>query len=326
MKAGERYGPWVVREQLGEGGVGEVWLCERDGGQLGALKVLRGEPPREERARFMREVRALERLRHEGIVRLIDTGFEDAWPWLVMEYVEGENLEQRLKRGEALELGTCLAVFARLADGLAHAHAQGIHHRDVKASNVVLRPDGQAVLVDFGTSIETDATGVTAAGLVMGTFAYMPPEVLTGGTRDPELGDIYALGQLLHEALTGELLFRGSEDGSAMSRWNMVVAEKLDADALDPGDAFPSGVRDLVGHASQIEPEDRLPTMAEFAERLNALAADPGAHAPARPAAPPPAAPKPPPAPSKEPPLLLVALLPLVAGLATSLLVHLLRG
>lgn len=265
MESGERYGDWITRERLGGGGGGEVWLCAHaQTGGLGAIKLLRGEASREDRARFMREMRALEHLQHPSIVRLLDSGFtQDAWPWLVMEYVAGEDLERVLSRGEPLPYRTCLRIFAELADGLTHVHDSGFQHRDVKAANVILRADGSATLVDFGAAIEADATGVTTLGIVLGTFAYMPPEVLSGGERDPILGDIYALGQLLCEALTGQLLYRGNA--------GHVIGQKLVIDHLDPGEGFDPRLRKVIRAATRQEPEERLQSMRELHEALLAI-------------------------------------------------------
>lgn len=270
MTPGDHIAGWTARAPLGSGGGGEVWLSDHADGRVGALKVLSATASHEDRARLVREMRSLERLDHPAIVRLLDCGFETPTrPWLVMEYVEGQDLEQRLAGGAPLAPEACLSLFAVLADGLAHAHERGIQHRDVKASNVILRRDGRLTIVDFGAAIESDATGVTKAGLVLGSFAYMPPEVLTGGTRDPVLGDVYALGQLLLEALTGALWFRGSADGR--SSWHDVVADKLQYDTLDPGDAFPDRLRRVVQHATALEPEDRIPSMRALRDHLDAI-------------------------------------------------------
>lgn len=253
--------------------MGKVFLVRHaDTGQLGALKTLRGDPDPDEEERFHREVEVLATLKHPAIVRLLDSGEHDGAPWLVMDYATGENLEARLSRGQAIPVAQALPMFAALADGLRHAHEQGIHHRDVKAENVVVRDDGWACLVDFGVALKKGAARLTNAGFVMGTFAYLPPEVIQGGERDPAASDLYSLGQLLYESLTGTQAFRGDPgEKNSRKKWSALITAKTEAGPLDPGPAFPDELRRLVREATEPEPEDRLASVGELADRLRRL-------------------------------------------------------
>lgn len=269
VKEADRFGRWIALGPLGSGGVGEVWLCEDDAGTRGALKVLRPDIDPEELVRFEREARSLDALRHGTIVRMLDSGTaKNGAPYLVMEFVEGENLEHRLRTAGALDEATCVAWFADLADGLAHAHANGIHHRDIKASNVLVRAGNRPVLVDFGASLREGDDRVTNVGLVLGTVRYLPPEVLSGEEREPARADVYALGQLLYEALTGELAFQG-KGSKGHEMWTNVLSQKLRSKALDPGPMFGGALRDAVRAATAPLPEERIATMEELADRLD---------------------------------------------------------
>jgi serine/threonine-protein kinase len=244
----------------------------RDAHELGAVKVLRGEAEPDEEQRFAREVEVLSSLRHPAIVRLLDTGAHENAPYLVMQYAEGENLEDRLARGEAVPVGEAVPMFAALADGLRHAHESGIHHRDVKAENVVVLRDGHAMLVDFGVALKRGASRLTSAGFVMGTFAYLPPEVIEGGERDPAASDIYAMGQMLVEALTGQALFRGdSKEKNSRRKWAALTTEKATTGALDPGERFPDELRAVCRKATSPEPDERYQRIGDLADDLRAL-------------------------------------------------------
>ena len=253
--------------------MGQVWLARHhESRELGALKVLPPDPEPAEVARFERERHILAALSHPALVRLLDTGSVDGAPYLVMTYVPGESLDHRLRDGRPLPLARCVPVFADLAFGLAHAHDQGIQHRDIKAENVVVRTDGWASLVDFGIALKRGSSRVTLVGQVLGTVSYLAPEIVAGHPHDPVKADIYALGQLLYEALTGEPAFRASRRlRHSRSRVNQVLHAKLKATALDPGEEFDEALRDLVRQATSPRPADRTTSAEDLAHGLTAL-------------------------------------------------------
>jgi serine/threonine protein kinase len=235
---------------------------------VGALKLVNADTGEdaEHTERFRREVQVLATVRHPAVVGLLDAGEVAGKPWLVMEYVAGQNLEDRLTERQGLDPGRALVEFAALADGLAHAHDLGIHHRDIKAENVVVDTTGRAVLVDFGVALHLSASRLTKAGNVMGTMVYLPPEVLEGGAPDGASHDQYALGQLLAETLSGELLFRGGPGGGGPTRFAQLLDGK--GHAIDPGPKVPDKVRAVIRRATDPEPAERFPSMRAFGDAL----------------------------------------------------------
>jgi Tol biopolymer transport system component len=222
LAAGARLGPYEIQAPLGAGGMGEVYRA-RDTrlGRSVALKVLaqeRSASP-EARSRFEREARAISQLSHRHICALFDVGREGATDYLVMELLEGETLERRLRRGP-LPIAEAVRCGREMADALARAHAAGIVHRDLKPANVVLTGSG-VKLLDFGLArlvpaaapvgptLETALTGeLSAEGMLVGTLCYMAPEQLEGRPADART-DVFALGAVLHEMLTGQRPFAG---------------------------------------------------------------------------------------------------------------------
>ncbi|MCB9689371.1 MAG: serine/threonine protein kinase [Alphaproteobacteria bacterium] len=275
IKGGEQVGSWVVERPIAQGGMGRVLLVRHAvTGRQGALKLLLtdGEEDETTKARFRREVEVLGSLEHPAVVGLLDAGERRGEPFLVMEYASGENLENLLAKGPVMARGQALVEFALLADGLRHAHEEGIHHRDIKAENVVMGADGHCMLVDFGVALQQGASRLTNAGHVMGTFTYLAPEVLEGGERDPASTDIYALGQLLCEVLQGKLLFRDDEGRNARQRYVALIDAK--GTPLDPGEELPERVRAIVRKATEPEPDDRYRSMAELVVALRAELTD----------------------------------------------------
>ena len=193
---------------LGQGGMSDVYAAtdERRGTAV-AVKVVRSADPELGR-RLTQEVRVLERVAHPGLVRLLDAGLADGHTYLVMELVAGSTLDGVLRDGP-LGRGAHATLGAEMADTLAYVHAQGIVHRDVKPSNILVMPDGQARLGDFGIARLLDASTLTLAGTTLGTAAYMAPEQLEDHQVGPN-ADIWSLGMVLLECLTGHRVYEGS--------------------------------------------------------------------------------------------------------------------
>ncbi len=221
-------GPFRIVRELGRGGMGVVFQAiEEPLERRVALKLL---PPEltaspAARSRFHREAALSSRLDHSGICTIYGAGVLDGQPWIAMRCVEGETLGRRIASAHAsgklrlpgpselsAELGIAACV-ARIARALAHAHAQGIVHRDVKPSNVMVTPSGEPVLLDFGLAFEPESTAatLTRTGEVVGTPAYLAPELLTGeASRSDERCDVYSLGVTLYECLALAPPFRGA--------------------------------------------------------------------------------------------------------------------
>ena len=241
LAAGARLGPYEISTPLGHGGMGEVYRA-RDTrlGREVAVKILPAEltSSAEVRARFEREARTISQLNHPHICVLHDVGRHGDTDYLVMELVEGETLAQRLERG-ALSIDEALRIGAQIADALERAHRAGVVHRDLKPGNVMLTRSG-AKLMDFGLARATGmapqggsgvsgvsmgamfsqsptmAQPLTAEGTIVGTFQYMAPEQLEGKESDART-DLWALGCVLYEMLTGRRAFEGRSQASLIS-------------------------------------------------------------------------------------------------------------
>jgi serine/threonine protein kinase len=221
MSSGTRLGPYEIVAAIGAGGMGEVYKA-RDTrlNRTVAIKILpeslASDP--QFRERFDREARAISQLTHPHICTLYDVGEGVGTAFLVMEYLEGETLEQRLKKG-AMPLDEALKIATQIADAFSASHRQGIVHRDLKPGNVMLTKDG-AKLLDFGLAktaaagaavpglsmLPTTPAQLTAHGTILGTFQYMAPEQLEGREADAR-SDIFAFGALVFELVSGRKAF-----------------------------------------------------------------------------------------------------------------------
>ncbi|MCS6554419.1 serine/threonine-protein kinase [Curtobacterium flaccumfaciens] len=260
-------GRYRVTGTLGHGGMASVYRAVDE--QLGrevAVKVFRiGPVDRGERARAEAEIQTLATLRAPELVTLYDAALDDVDgdSYLVMELVPGSDLATRLREGP-LDPATAARLGAQVADGLAAVHAQGIVHRDVKPANVLLESDGRHVkLADFGIALLRDASRVTGTGTVMGTAAYLAPEQVLAKEITGK-ADVYSLGLVLLECMTGRQPFPGSAVESATAR--LTRSPEIDRQ-------LPTAWRTLLHVMTAQDPAER-PTAAEAAERLRALGRD----------------------------------------------------
>jgi len=187
----------------------EVWLAEDlELGRRVAIKLL---APNADTARFEREARAVASLAHPNVTQLYDYGNADGRPYIVLEYMPGGTLEERLRDGKPLPDDGVFAIAAAIAAGLAHAHARGVVHRDLKPANVLFDEEGRAKLADFGIARMAAGDGtLTEAGTVLGTAAYISPEQAEGAPAS-EASDVYSFGVILYRMLTGRLPFESSD-------------------------------------------------------------------------------------------------------------------
>jgi eukaryotic-like serine/threonine-protein kinase len=217
-----RVGAYRIERLLGRGGMGEVYLAydERLERRV-ALKRVRADANLDAglRERFRREARAAARLSHPAVVQVHDILEDGSGDCIVLEYVEGQTLASVLAAGPP-ETGLALRLAREIAEGLAHAHAQGLLHRDLKTQNVIVTPAGHAKILDFGLAkpISTDdAQTLTAHGTILGTFHSMSPEQALGRDLD-ERSDLFSLGVLLHELLTGRSPFKAASATETLDR------------------------------------------------------------------------------------------------------------
>ena len=213
-QVGQLISRYRLLEKLGEGGMGDVYLAEDTVlGRRVALKFLSGSLLRdnERRTRLFREARAAALIDHPNVCTVHEIDEIEGHPFLVMAYIEGQNLEDRIAEG-ALELGDALNIACQLADGLQAAHQQGVVHRDLKPSNVIITSgdsgDARVRIIDFGLAQLSAGTRLTEPGTPIGTASYVSPEQMNGEAADHR-SDIWSLGVILYEMLTGERPFRG---------------------------------------------------------------------------------------------------------------------
>src|SRR3954469_12353059 len=197
-------GRYRLVDLLSRGGVSEVWSAEDlELGRLVAIKLL---PPNADTLRFEREARAFASLGHPNVTQLYDYGEENGRPYMVLEYLPGGTLEERLKSRKPLPDDDASAIATDVAAGLAHAHARGLIHRDLKPANVLFDDEGRAKIADFGIARLSGAGTLTEAGTLLGTAAYISPEQATGRQATPA-SDVYSFGVILYRLLAGRLPF-----------------------------------------------------------------------------------------------------------------------
>jgi hypothetical protein len=267
-RVGSRLGKFELVEQLGTGAFGEVFRAiDTELDRPVAVKVLRGGAgaSRDDIDRFVREARSAARLRHPGIVAVHETGqAADGPPFMVEEFIRGETLAAHIKNGP-LDSRQATEIVALVADALAYAHSHGVVHRDVKPSNILLDPEGQPHLMDFGLAKrETDDPPETIEGQILGTPAYMSPEQARGeSNRVDGRSDIYSLGVVLYELLTGERPFRGNR--------RMLLLQVLDDEPRPPrrlNDRIPRDLENICLKAMAKTPGRRYATATDLADDL----------------------------------------------------------
>ena len=282
LRKGSKLGPYEIQESVGRGGMGEVYRAvDVRLNRTVAVKVLSplGGEYEELRQRFEREAHAISSLSHPNICVLYDVGRQDETDYLVMEYVEGESLAQRLTRGP-LPIALALDYARQMAEALTAAHRQGIIHRDLKPGNVMITKSG-VKLLDFGlakmraaesaavelTALPTERMSLTGKGSILGTFQYMAPEQLEGKEADART-DIFAFGLVIYEMVTGRRAFDGKSQASLIAK--ILETDPTPITTTQP--LAPAGLDRLVKNCLAKDPEKRWQTAHDVLLELQGIA------------------------------------------------------
>ena len=265
-----RLGPYAIGRRLAHGAMGAVHLAtDRDGREV-AIKTMAidvkqdGASRADARQRFFREAEAARRLQHPGIVAVLDVGEERGIGYIAMELLHGSDLRVHCRTETLLPVPRALAIAARIAQALAYAHTQGIVHRDVKPANVMVDLAADSVkITDFGIARLADASRRTQTGLLLGTPTYISPEQLLGQPIDGR-ADLYSLGVLLFELLTGRLPF----EADAMSRLMQLIVNQPAPDVRTLRPELPDALTPLLQRALEKQPAARFADGLELANAL----------------------------------------------------------
>lgn len=204
-------GRYQIIEELGRGGMGNVYKAlDKELGEKVALKLLKPEIASDDRMieRFRNELKFARKITHKNVCRMFDLSKTEKTPYITMEYVSGEDLKSSLRRMGPLHVGKAIFIAKQVCEGLGEAHKLGVIHRDLKPQNIMIDKQGYAHIMDFGIARSTKAKGVTTSGMMIGTPDYMSPEQVEGKDVD-QRSDIYAMGVILYEMVTGTTPFHG---------------------------------------------------------------------------------------------------------------------
>lgn len=263
QKINDRY---EVIRAIGEGGMANVYLgydtiLDRNV----AIKVLRGDLSNDEKfvRRFQREALSASSLAHPNIVEMYDVGEDDGVYYIVMEYVEGKTLKQLLKKRGTLTLSEAIDIISQLTDGMAHAHDSYIIHRDLKPQNIMIKDDGQIKITDFGIAMALNSTQLTQTNSVMGSVHYLPPEQASGKGCTIK-SDIYSMGIIFYELLSGSLPFRGDNAVEIALKHMREPLPSLRED--NPG--IPQSIENIIRKATAKNPKNRYDSARSMHEDL----------------------------------------------------------
>lgn len=266
---GQTLGKYTIRRELGRGGMAAVFLAyQEDMDREVAIKVLPREFMYDQTflERFKREARAIARMTHPRILPVHDYGEDQGWTYIVMAHMGGGSLSDQIRRfPNGMPLADITIITRQIAEAMDYAHNQGVIHRDLKPSNVLLDPAGNVYLADFGIAKVVEATAELTGSGVVGTPAYLAPEMAKPGGLSP-LVDIYALGVMLYQMLTGRQPYQADTPiGIMMAHVTQPVP---DAREMRPG--LTAGIQAVIEQTMAKEPEDRYQSACDVADALEA--------------------------------------------------------
>ncbi len=263
QKINDRY---EIIKTIGEGGMANVYLAhdlilDRDV----AIKILRGDLSGDEKfvRRFQREALAASSLSHPNIVEMYDVGEDKGMYYIVMEYVKGVTLKQLIKKRGGLSLSECIDIMLQLTDGISHAHASYIIHRDIKPQNIMIQDNGEIKITDFGIAIALNNTQMTQTNSIMGSVHYLPPEQASGKVATVK-SDIYSMGIMFYELLTGSLPFKGD------TAFEIALKQIKDdiPSVREFNNSIPQSVENVVLKATAKNPKNRYSSAKEMHDDL----------------------------------------------------------
>jgi serine/threonine-protein kinase len=260
---GQTISHYKILEKLGEGGMGVVYKAQDTKlDRMVALKFLPANASvnAETKARFLQEAKAAAALNHNNICTIHGVDEVDGKMFIVMEYIEGGTLREKLPYAK---IDDAVTVAIQIGEALQDAHSKGIVHRDIKADNIMLTSKGQAKVMDFGLAKLKGSLKLTKTSSTVGTLGYMAPEQIQGGAVDSR-SDIFSFGVLLFEMLTGKLPFRGEHEAAMVYS---IVHEQPESLTKYIPDA-PSGLVHVLGRALEKDPEDRYQSVADMVSEL----------------------------------------------------------
>ena len=255
-------GRYEIVKSIGEGGMANVYLAnDKILDRKVAIKVLRGDLANDEKfiRRFQREAQSVANLSHPNIVEVYDVEEEEGQHYIVMEYIEGKTLKQLLQKRGSLTLSEVIDIMLQLTDGLAHAHDAYIIHRDIKPQNIMIQDDGLVKITDFGIAMALNATQLTQTNSVMGSVHYLPPEQANGKSSTIK-SDIYSLGILMYELITGSVPFKGD---NAVEIALKHLKEKIPS-IRRQNPTIPQSVENIVLRATAKNPKNRYDSVKDM--------------------------------------------------------------
>jgi serine/threonine-protein kinase len=283
----KKIGRYEILEEIGRGGMGVVYKGRDPNiGRLVALKVISlsfeadQALAEEMRERFKREAGAAGVLQHPNIVSIFDAGEDEGVPYMALEYVEGTTLDSLMCQCDFLPVDQVCSIMSQAARGVGFAHQKGIIHRDIKPANIIVSAAGEAKIMDFGIA-RVSGSDLTQKGMVLGSPSYMSPEQVTGQAVDHK-SDIFSLGVILYQLLTGEKPFPG-ENPTAVS-YRIVRVDPLEPSQINP--VINPAFNQIIARALAKRPEDRYESAEEMARDLEMLGAGKPLAPPPPPAAP----------------------------------------
>lgn len=257
-------GRYEIIRLLGWGGMATVFQAwDRETLRVVAMKVLRRERANSRvfLQRFKRECLLARRIHHPNVVQIYELGATPLVRFLTMEMLDGESLNAVLDRRNRLPLNDALGIALQVCKGLAAAHACGVVHRDLSPKNIMVESRGRVVVTDFGLAVDVDGRGITNPGETLGTPRYMPPEQAMGRPAD-ERSDIFGLGLILHEMITGGFDYR------PRSIMRLLMERATVEMSVLPGPLVPAAVAGIISRCIRIIPEQRYQSAAELAKDL----------------------------------------------------------